>query len=146
MHAFLKTDDIYKPLQLLEKPCYPLETTYLVFHNITSIQSPITTNRTDVTLYGVQPGGTYTVEITVQFREGEPKKLLSVRLMLPKYNKICFIYMQAGIPSAISYYNDSSLTTVHVSSSETCSFTSCTVTTIMACYTPAPSNTSMCMS
>ena len=73
MHAFLKTDDIYKP-QLLEKPCYPLETTYLVFHNITSIQSPITTNRTNVTLYGVQPGETYTVEITVQFREGEPKK------------------------------------------------------------------------
>ena len=61
-------------MQLVEQPCYPLETTYLITHNITSNLSLITTNRTNVTLYGVQPGETYTVEITpyVLFREGEP--------------------------------------------------------------------------
>ena len=37
---------------------------YLITHNVSSEQSPITVNRTNVTLYGVQPGETYTVEIT----------------------------------------------------------------------------------
>ena len=37
---------------------------YLITHNISSDQSPITVNRTNVTLYGVQPGETYSVEIT----------------------------------------------------------------------------------
>ena len=36
---------------------------YLITHNVSSDQSPITVNRTNVTLYGVQPGETYTVEI-----------------------------------------------------------------------------------
>ena len=35
----------------------------MITHNVSSDQSPITTNRTNVTLYGVQPGETYTVEI-----------------------------------------------------------------------------------
>ena len=34
---------------------------------MSSDQSPITTNRTNVTLYGVQPGETYTVEIITSF-------------------------------------------------------------------------------
>ena len=36
---------------------------FTVTHNVSSDQSPITVNRTNVTLYGVQPGKTYTVEI-----------------------------------------------------------------------------------
>ena len=36
---------------------------YIVTHNVSVDQSPITVNRTSVTLYGVQPGETYTVEI-----------------------------------------------------------------------------------
>ena len=47
----------------MEQPCYPL-VQYLISHNVSSDQSPITVNRTNVTLYGVQPGETYTVEIT----------------------------------------------------------------------------------
>ena len=40
---------------------------FLITHNVSSDQSPITTNRTNVTLYGVRPGETYTyiVNITV---------------------------------------------------------------------------------
>ena len=37
---------------------------FVITHNVSSDQSPITVNRTNVTLYGVQPGETYTVEIT----------------------------------------------------------------------------------
>ena len=37
---------------------------YLITHNVSSDQSPITVNRANVTLYGVQPGEAYTVEIT----------------------------------------------------------------------------------
>ena len=36
---------------------------FLITHNVSLDQSPITVNRTNVTLYGVQPGETYTVEI-----------------------------------------------------------------------------------
>ena len=43
----------------LEKPNW-----FIVTHNVSSDQSPITVNRTNVTLYGIQPGKTYTVEIT----------------------------------------------------------------------------------
>ena len=48
--------------QLTEQLCYPL-VQYLITHNVSSDQSTITVNRTNVTLYGVQPGETYTVEI-----------------------------------------------------------------------------------
>ena len=38
---------------------------FVIRHNISADQSPVTVvNRTNVTLYGVQPGETYTVEIT----------------------------------------------------------------------------------
>ena len=36
---------------------------FIITHNVSSDQSPITTNRTNVTLFGVRPGETYTVEI-----------------------------------------------------------------------------------
>ena len=36
---------------------------YLITHNVSSDQSAITVNRTNVTLYGVQSGEAYTVEI-----------------------------------------------------------------------------------
>ena len=61
-------------LQLVQESCFPT-VQYLITHNVSSDQSPITTNRTNVTLYGVQPGETYTVEITpfnVLFRKGDP--------------------------------------------------------------------------
>ena len=38
-------------------------TWFIITHNVSSDQSPITVNRTNVTLYGVQPGETYSVEI-----------------------------------------------------------------------------------
>ena len=37
----------------------------MVTHNVSSDQSPITTNRTNVTLYGIQQGEKYTVEILI---------------------------------------------------------------------------------
>ena len=36
---------------------------YLITHTVSSDQSPITVNRTNVTLYGVQPGEAYIIEI-----------------------------------------------------------------------------------
>ena len=50
-------------MQLTEQLCHPV-VQYLITHNVSSDQSTITVNRTNVTLYGVQPGETYTVEIT----------------------------------------------------------------------------------
>ena len=38
-------------------------TWFIITHNVSSDQSPITVDRANVTLYGVQPGETYTVEI-----------------------------------------------------------------------------------
>ena len=57
----------------MEQPCYPL-VQYLITHNVSSDQSPITVNRTNVTLYGVQPGETYTVKITPYLlnKKGDP--------------------------------------------------------------------------
>ena len=37
---------------------------YLITHNVSSDQSTITVNRTNVTLYGLQPREAYTVRIT----------------------------------------------------------------------------------
>ena len=48
---------------------------YLITHNVSSDHSSITViNRTNVTLYGVQPGETYTVKITpfLLHNNGEP--------------------------------------------------------------------------
>ena len=47
----------------LQVGCGLSQNNYLITHNASSDQSPITVNRTNVTLYGVQPGETYTVEI-----------------------------------------------------------------------------------
>ena len=43
--------------------CGSTQYNYLITHNVSSDRSPITVNRMNVTLYGVQPGETYTVEI-----------------------------------------------------------------------------------
>ena len=61
--------------QLEEQLCYPL-VQYLITHNVSSDQSPITVNRTNVTLYGVQLGETYTVEVIpyVFSKKGKAKK------------------------------------------------------------------------
>ena len=48
----------------LQVGCGFIQYNYLITHNVSSDQSPITVNRTNVTLYGIQPGETYTVEIT----------------------------------------------------------------------------------
>ena len=56
----------YLCTQLVHQTFYPL-VQYLIIHNVSSDQSPITVNRTNVTLYGVQPGETYTVEINPYF-------------------------------------------------------------------------------
>ena len=49
--------------QLTEQLCYPL-VQYLITHNVSSDQSTITVNRTNVTLYGVQPGERHAVKIS----------------------------------------------------------------------------------
>ena len=89
---------VYCSLQLVEQLCYPL-VHYQITHNVSSDQSPITTNRTNVTLYGVQPGETYTVEITpyVQLRKGEPrtftfsKALLTIPPILFQYPTVVLL-------------------------------------------------------
>ena len=55
---------MYDNMHLLQVGCGLTQYNYLITHNVSSDQSPITVNRTNVTLYGVQPGETYTVEIT----------------------------------------------------------------------------------
>ena len=74
MNPCIHVDYYAHALQLVEQLCYPL-VHYLVIHNVSSDQSPITTNSSYVSLYGVEPGKTHTVEITpyVQLRGGEPK-------------------------------------------------------------------------
>ena len=61
--SLLSTDVLWYALQI---GCGLIQYNYLylITHNVSSDQSPITViNRTNVTLYGVQPGETYTVEI-----------------------------------------------------------------------------------
>ena len=53
---------MFHSIQLTEQPCVSL-VKYLVKHNISTDQSPIVTNMTNVTLSGVQPGKTYSIEI-----------------------------------------------------------------------------------
>ena len=65
----------YLCTQLVHQPyAYLPLIQYQITHNVSSDQSPITVNRTNVTLYGVQPGETYTVEITPYLltKKGEP--------------------------------------------------------------------------
>ena len=50
-------------MRVLQVDCGSTQNNYLITHNVSSDQSPITVNRTNVTLYGVQPGETYTVEV-----------------------------------------------------------------------------------
>ena len=63
IHAKSTKKCLHNYLKLLEQPCC-LVVHYLITHNVSSDQSPITPNRTNVTLYGVQPGEAYTVRIT----------------------------------------------------------------------------------
>ena len=65
-------------MQLPQDQCYPL-VHYLITHNVSSEQLAITINRTNVTLYGVQPGQTYTVAISPYFldKKGEPHYFFS---------------------------------------------------------------------
>ena len=50
-------------MQLTEQTCFST-VKYLIIHNVSSDQSPVVTNGTNVTLFGVQPGETYSIEIT----------------------------------------------------------------------------------
>ena len=86
---------------------------YLITHNVSSDQSPITVNRTNVTLYGVQPGETYTVEI------------------------IPFLLRQTGEPSNISFSHAASFPVT--TATATIPTTACTVTRRPITNTPTPS-------
>ena len=55
---------MYDNMHSLQVVCGLKQYNYLITHNVSSDQSPITVNRTNVTLYGVKPEETYTVEIT----------------------------------------------------------------------------------
>ena len=67
---------------------------YLITHNVSSDQSPITVNRTNVTLYGVQPGETYTVEIMPYVTQSSSATMsyfatVTVKIKSPVCNVIC---------------------------------------------------------
>ena len=49
-------------MQLTKQPFFSM-VKYLIKHNVNSELSAVVTNRTDVTLFGVQPGETYSIEI-----------------------------------------------------------------------------------
>ena len=87
---------------------------YLITHNVSSDQSPITVNRTNVTLYGVQPGEVYTVEIT---------PYLLNQIEKPS-NNICFNHA-TSFPAAAA--------------TATIPTTVCTVTSRPTTNTPTPS-------
>ena len=55
---------MYDNVHSLQVGCGATQYNYLITHNVSSDQSPISVNRTNVTLYGVKPGETYTVEIS----------------------------------------------------------------------------------
>ena len=87
---------------------------YLITHNVSSDQSPIPViNRTNVTLYGVQPGETYTAEI------------------------IPFLLCQIGEPSNVCFNHAASLPAAVATA--TIPTTACTVTRRPITNTPTPS-------
>ena len=87
---------------------------YLITHNVSSDQSPITViNRTNVTLYGVQPGETYTVEI------------------------IPFLLHQIGEQSNVCFNHAASLPAA--AATATIPMTACAVTRRPTTNTPTPS-------
>ena len=77
--VLLFTDNriVYMYMYALQVGCGLTQYNYLIRHNVSSDQSPITVNRTNVTLYGVQPGKTYTVEIIpfLLYQIGEPSNI-----------------------------------------------------------------------
>ena len=90
---------------------------YLITHNVSSDQSPITViNRTNVTLYGVQPEETYTVEI--------------IPFLLHKIEKPSNIFFNhaASFPAAAATAATAAIPT-----------TACTVTRRPITNTPTPS-------
>ena len=89
---------------------------YLITHNVSSEQSPITINRDNVTLYGVQPGKIYTVEII-------PRPFLLHHIGEP--SNICFNNYAASFPEART--------------AATIPTTACTVTMRPITNTPTPS-------
>ena len=54
---------VFSNVQIHVACCSRNHIVYIIKHNVSSKKSPIVVNRTNVTLYGVQPGETYTVEI-----------------------------------------------------------------------------------
>ena len=86
---------------------------YLITHNVSSDQSAITVHRTNVTLYGVQPGETYTVEI------------------------IPFLLHQIGEQSNVCFNHAASLPAAAVTA--TIPTNACTVTRRPITNTPTPS-------
>ena len=75
IHAKSTEKCLHNYLKLLEQPC-GLVVHYLITHNVSSDQSTITVNRTNVTLYGVQPGEAYTVKITPYVLNTAVEKIL----------------------------------------------------------------------
>ena len=77
-HTIFKNQCAY--LFYTQSPVCSSHVYYVVTHNVSSDQSPLIVNRTNVTLYGVQPGETYTVEIipySTKFNSGLNKFILS---------------------------------------------------------------------
>ena len=114
--------------QLMHQPyaCLPL-IQYQITHNVSSDQSPITVNRTNVTLYGVQPGEIYIVEITPY-------------LLTEKGKPTNFFFSYAV--SFLAIATTTTTTTTSTTTTTTTTTTMCTVTITPTTNTPIQSVTS----
>ena len=112
-------------MQLLQLQCYSL-VYYLITHNVSSDQSPITVNRTNVTLYGVQPGQTCTVEISPYFlnKKGEPHYFFS-RYIISYQAKITTPTANTPAPCVISEYKYNRLILVNAKGQVLADYTVC---------------------
>ena len=90
---------MYENMQSLQVGCGSAQYNYLITHNVSLDQSPITVNRTNVTLYGVQPGETYTVEITPYVTNCfSAKSNLATAKVNIKSPAVCIVIGQRGKP------------------------------------------------
>ena len=95
----------YDNMHILQVDCGSTQYNYLITHNVSSDQSPITVNRTNVTLYGVQPGETYTVEIIPYVTSATMSYFVTATVSIK--SPVCTIIGQRGnlFDTWISVYN-----------------------------------------
>ena len=93
LHCVLMLGIIILSSKYFLQTCHPLDH-YLIRHSVSGDQSPITVNRTNVTLYGVQPGETYYVDVTSSLVQGftETSSMLHIQGCLCQRGlKVCLL-------------------------------------------------------